>query len=566
MARLLRIAGLILFALAALAQEKNNAPAPIAEKWKISGVVVDATSSVPLAGVEVAMAPVTKRDDFRTMVTSEDGRFVFDSLDTGKYTLTAQRKGYVRESFDQHAQYSTSIAVGPKLQSENLVFRLHRDASISGTVTDDQNEPIRNAEITLLQESLFNGELLLRARGTTNDEGVYHFGHLTPGKYFVAVSGQPWYAQRPYRMPVRVARTINDGGVAEIKGTNDHQDASDEPQPNSPLDVAYPVAFYPGATEFEAASPIVLAYGDKFTADLTLRAVPAIHFRINGSAAAQGGNAQVQAYLPGGVELPVRSSSMQVEPGVMEISGLVPGHYYLNMNLYDGKSWSNSFKEVTVSGDTRINIDEKDSYVPLSGALKLDPVGTVLSDRGQVFFRNKISGKRFSATISTKGDFEIDRGVPAGRYEVSVSVIDYFLKSITATSGRVTGRILDVAPGTPVKLALELARGVGQVKGVALKDDTPLGGVMVIMVPEDPTANPPYFRRDQSDSDGTFTLASVIPGKYTALAIENGWDLQWGNPKALKPYLAQGTSVQIEPKGKYDIKVKVQDFNLFTQH
>ncbi len=537
-----RVAGLVLFALAALAQQKNSAPAPTTEKGKISGVVVDATSSTPLVGAEVAMAPVTRRNDFRTMITAEDGRFAFENLGPGKYTLTAQRKGYVRESFDQHAQYSSSIAVGPKLQSEDLLFRLHRDASISGTVIDDQNEPARNAEITLLQESIFNGELLFRSRVITNDEGIFHFAHLTPGKYFVAVSCQPWYAQRPFRMPMKMARTITDRAVPENSGTNDHQDASDGPQSNSPLDVAYPITFYPGATEFEAAAPIVLSYGDKFTADLTLRAVPAIHLQITSAATVQSGNAHVQAHIPGSVDMPVRSASIQVEPGVMEVSGIAPGHYFLLMNLYDGKNWSNSSREVTVSGDTRITVDEKD---------------------GQVFFRNKTSGRRFSATISSKGDFEIDHGVPAGRYEITVSVIDYFLKNVTATGGRAAGRILDVSTGTPVKLTFELGQGVGQVTGVALKDDTPMGGAMVVLVPQDPVANPQYFRRDQSDSDGTFTVASIIPGKYTVVAIENGWDLQWGNPKTWKPYMAQGTPVQVEPKGKYDIKVKIQ--SVYTQ-
>ena len=53
-------------------------------------------------------------------------------------------------------------------------------------------------------------------------------------------------------------------------------------------------------------------------------------------------------------------------------------------------------------------------------------------------------------------------------------------------------------------------------------------------------------------------MASVVPGKYTALALENGWKLQWTNREVLKPYLPQGVPIQVEPKGKYDIKLKVQ--------
>jgi len=34
-------------------------------------------------------------------------------------------------------------------------------------------------------------------------------------------------------------------------------------------------------------------------------------------------------------------------------------------------------------------------------------------------------------------------------------------------------------------------------------------------------------RRDQSDSDGIFTLHSVVAGQYTVVAISDGWDLEW---------------------------------------
>jgi len=65
-------------------------------------------------------------------------------------------------------------------------------------------------------------------------------------------------------------------------------------------------------------------------------------------------------------------------------------------------------------------------------------------------------------------------------------------------------------------------------------------------------------RRDQSDSDGTFTLAGAIPGKYTVVAIENGWDLEWLNPDVIKPYLGQGTPLEVMPNGKYEVKVNLQ--------
>jgi hypothetical protein len=101
-------------------------------------------------------------------------------------------------------------------------------------------------------------------------------------------------------------------------------------------------------------------------------------------------------------------------------------------------------------------------------------------------------------------------------------------------------------------------RGAGRVEGTAMHDDQPFAGAMIVLVPQDPGNNLPLFRRDQSDSDGTFTLSNVVPGAYTAIALANGWDLEWANPAVLQPYLKRGEAVQVPAEGKLQIKVQVQ--------
>ena len=53
------------------------------------------------------------------------------------------------------------------------------------------------------------------------------------------------------------------------------------------------------------------------------------------------------------------------------------------------------------------------------------------------------------------------------------------------------------------------------------------------------------FRRDQSDLDGTFSLRDVTPGKYTLVAIENGWDLDWSQPEVIAVYAKHGRAVEV---------------------
>jgi hypothetical protein len=97
------------------------------------------------------------------------------------------------------------------------------------------------------------------------------------------------------------------------------------------------------------------------------------------------------------------------------------------------------------------------------------------------------------------------------------------------------------------------------VEGVALRDGKPAAGVMILVVPnEESQYEPSLYQRDQSDSDGSFTMAQLPPGRYTIMAIENGWAQEWANPSIVKRWLSGGETVQVAPNGKYTTKVKVQ--------
>ena len=82
----------------------------------------------------------------------------------GKYSLTAQRRGYIEQSYEEHDQYSTAIAVGPGLNSEDLIFKLNAEGVISGTVTDEAGEPVRGAQVRLFQDEDTNGIRTTRQR------------------------------------------------------------------------------------------------------------------------------------------------------------------------------------------------------------------------------------------------------------------------------------------------------------------------------------------------------------------------------------------------------------------
>ena len=78
------------------------------------------------------------------------------------------------------------------------------------------------------------------------------------------------------------------------------------------------------------------------------------------------------------------------------------------------------------------------------------------------------------------------------------------MKSIFAAGAKLTGRTLEIKGSGPVKLTMTAVQGEGEVSGVVLREDKPVAGAMIVLVPADPANNRVLIRRDQSDSDGTF--------------------------------------------------------------
>jgi hypothetical protein len=139
------------------------------------------------------------------------------------------------------------------------------------------------------------------------------------------------------------------------------------------------------------------------------------------------------------------------------------------------------------------------------------------------------------------GEYDVLAGTPRNRYAVM---------RIASSNGDTAGHVLKVPPGASLTVSFTLVEGAATVEGFAKRSGKPVAGAMVVLVPKDPEANHDLFRRDQSDSDGSFSLQSVIPGSYTIIAIENAWDLDWAKPALLVHYAKHGQSVVVGNESK----------------
>ena len=97
---------------------------------------------------------------------------------------------------------------------------------------------------------------------------------------------------------------------------------------------------------------------------------------------------------------------------------------------------------------------------------------------------------------------------------------------------------------------------IREAKRTARKEGKPAPGAMIVLVPKDPASDHDLFRRDQSDSDGSFELHDVVPGKYTVVAIEDGWQLNWADPEVIAHYLLHGQYVTVTERNTKAIQMR----------
>ena len=550
------------------AQTTGNAKqGSAAVHYEISGTVIDGVHGNPIPHCHLT-ADLNGRRGFgnRQFPASDNGfdcdmrgHFSIPLPSAGAWHLTASARGFVSQSFDEHPGFYSAIVLTADAPTKDVEFRLSPEASIVGLVLDEAGEPVRNAQITLQNvPPLSPGGPRpvggMRGNAHTDDRGMYELANLSPGDYRLSVHAQPWYA-----------------AAGQLFRGNDNQPSSLDPS----LDFAYPATWFPGVSDPALAETIVLHAGDTRQADFHLVPIASIHLRILvPPRVSNGPNTPPMQAFPmiqqlssgAGGQSFIQTTTRYDQQGQIDVGGLTPGVYQVRLQGPNQEGHA-AVVEVTANSARTLDLSTPsrdiaritlrfDGLGDVDSSAKAERSGGVqvtLIDRDTLrgsFFSSGAKGGGVNLVRRDQREPNADRTieVPPGRYEVVLQGRpNIFLTGLTGKGAETAGRYVTVGAGEST-LTIHVATGRASLSGVATLEGKPSGGAMILLVPitiEDPNSIT-VLLQDQTNTDGSFELANIIPGQYILVAIDRGWQINWGDRSTLRRYLTQGVPVDLK--------------------
>ena len=578
--------------------QSGSAKLPIPARFCITGTVINSITKAPVPKAELSASPMTSRrpngraagrasqaaGQTNAGVADEAGHFVIEVPSAGGWSLTASARGHHSQAFDAHEAFSSAIVLTDTAPTYDVTFSLPPAAAIEGYVLDEAGEAVRNAQVTVTYippatpDDTHPGR---QARGTqrTDDRGYYRQPNLLAGSYELRLQAQPWYATSGPRSSRGGDFNFTSGSTGSGSTTSNANNSSPNTGPD-PLDVVYPVLWFPGVADFAAAAPIMLHAGEVREADFRLSPIPGVHLRLPAAGASLADesrrpaiqtSANLSLILPDGSEVGMPTNVRTDALGNSEFSGLAPGTYVVRRQR-DTSSAGGASTMIQIPPNSARTIDLSQAILTTPVTIRIDPaadrpslqIGFRDLENGRITYVEGLQGfgyrsprRRLSAAnvpaALTSDDLAQERhaarsvDLKPGRYEVILSGIDdLHLTSIEATGAAATGRTVTINGGSPA-LTLHVASGRANITGFVRSHGAAIKGAMILLVPAtlgDPSGFD-ILRRDQSNTDGSFEMQNVLPGTYILVAIENGWNVNWQDPSTLRRFLMRGTPLDL---------------------
>lgn len=455
----------------------------------VSGIVFDAAGA-PAPGTELNISPamssllgvdglaLASAGGKRSAVSDEAGRFVFENLPAGEYSIRPGEPNPY-DTFDQ-AGIGTSVTVDGIAPAEGVEVRLAApppaggDGVISGVVKDDRGEPVADAAVKIESEGAGLFAMFGAGGGgsaKTRADGSFRAGRLDREKTF------------------RVAASRAGHAAAEVKGV----------APGSP-----PVELVLTRSA-SIAGVVVTADGTPATPPFTVRVVSGEERTAAQSFAelmpdalkSKSRSGETAAGGEGGT-----FSIPEVMPGLVAVVAEVPGYAPArspSIGLAPGEAATGIALRVSVGSTLRGTVTLADGAPVRRATVTARPVSeTDKVDVLRQMMPNLVRAGARDATTGEDGRFEIAH-LASGRYALSAEHAEYApsreVKVFLAEDAAVTAPAIVMSAG-------------GTIEGKAIEKEKGRAGLLVQLMGEGP------MQMSSTDADGKFLIERLPPGGY----------------------------------------------------
>src|ERR1700689_991747 len=234
---------LCLIVLAATVLSAQSPPSSAAQtsasaQATLTGTVTKEPGSEPVKKALIELIAETQSEGANyTALTGVDGGFHIENIAPGRYRLFVERSGF--QEVDKHRRHTEGrvLTLSAGQEIKDLVIRLQAAAVVEGRITDEDGDPMAEAQVAVLRQTFVSGRSHWEQVGAerTNDLGDYRIAGLAAGNYFISVTPPP-----DFRSLIETT-----GNAAALHNGNGIGAASSE----KAAPAAYQTTYYPGTRD-----------------------------------------------------------------------------------------------------------------------------------------------------------------------------------------------------------------------------------------------------------------------------------------------------------------------------